>query len=116
MYNHCFIIIDSSYVAIALEAAPPNSNLELNDGALSTDKQVSTTHSPVNWRNMLRHEIALSITGLQQFIMHNMTVDLPDGSYHFGNDICTRNALCPLSNVLVQLFFDAYFSEKVWKD
>jgi len=108
MYNHCFIIIDSSYVAIALEAAPPNSNLELND--------VSTTHSPVNWRNMLRHEIALSITGLQQFIMHNMTVDLPDGSYHFGNDICTRNALCTLSNVLVQLFFDAYFSEKVWKD
>jgi hypothetical protein len=62
---------------------------------------------------MLRHEIALSITGLQQYIMHNMTVDLPDGSYHFGNDICTRNDLCPLSNVLVQLFFDAYFSEKV---
>nr|CAD2205271.1 unnamed protein product [Meloidogyne enterolobii] len=100
--------VNSSYVAIALEAAPPNSNLELND--------VSTTHSPVNWRNMLRHEIALSITGLQQFIMHNMTVDLPDGSYHFGNDICTRNALCTLSNVLVQLFFDAYFSEKLRKD
>nr|CAD2186786.1 unnamed protein product [Meloidogyne enterolobii] len=108
--------VNSSYVAIALEAAPPNSNLELNDGTSSTDKQASTTPSPINWRNMLRHEIALSITGLQQFIMHNMTVDLPDGSYHFGNDICTRNALCPLSNVLVQLFFDAYFSEKLRKD
>ncbi|CAK5120373.1 unnamed protein product [Meloidogyne enterolobii] len=108
--------VNSSYVAIALEAAPPPSNPELSDGTSSTDKQSSTTPSPINWRNMLRHEIALSITGLQQFIMHNMTVDLPDGSYHFGNDICTRNALCPLSNVLVQLFFDAYFSEKLRKD
>uniref|UniRef100_A0A915LKQ0 SSD domain-containing protein n=1 Tax=Meloidogyne javanica TaxID=6303 RepID=A0A915LKQ0_MELJA len=108
--------VNSSYVAIALEAAPPTPNLELNDGSTDVHKQSSTTHSPINWKNMLRHEIALSITGLQQFIMHNMTVDLPDGSYHFGNDICTRNALCPLSNVLVQLFFDAYFSEKLRKD
>ena len=62
---------------------------------------------------MLRHEIASTITGLQQFVMHNMTVDLPDGSYHFGNDICSRLELCPISNTIVQLFFDAYFSEKV---
>lgn len=44
-----------------------------------------------------------------------MTIELPDGSYHFGNDICSRLTLCPLSNTGVQFFYETYFSEKVNK-
>jgi hypothetical protein len=62
---------------------------------------------------MLRREIATAITGFHHFVMHNMTVELPDGSYHFGNDICSRLELCPISNTIIQLFFEAFFSEKV---
>jgi len=42
-----------------------------------------------------------------------MTVELADGSYHFGHDICSRLALCPISNSVVQIFLEAFFSEKV---
>lgn len=66
-----------------------------------------------NEPNLLRKEVGDALNNLQKFIMENMTIDLMDGSYHFGNDICSRLPLCPISNLVVQLFYDSYFSEKV---
>jgi hypothetical protein len=48
-----------------------------------------------NDSNMLRKEVADAVSQLQSFVLHNMTIDLPDGQYHFGNDICSKLALCP---------------------
>ncbi|KAI1703876.1 patched family domain-containing protein [Ditylenchus destructor] len=84
--------INSSYIAVALESAQPNDT------------------------NMLRKDIADAVGKLQNFVLHNMTIELPDGTYHFGNDICSKLALCPISNTVVQIFFDTYFSEKLQKD
>lgn len=84
-----FFSLFSSYIAVALESADP-----LNP-------------------NLLRREVGEALNDLQTFVLQNMTIELPDGSYHFGNDICPKLALCPISNTIVQIFFDAYFSEKV---
>lgn len=80
----------SSYIAVAVEAAD-----DLDD------------------HNMLRRDIADAVQELDRFVLHNMTLVLPDGVYHFGNDICPKVSLCPISNTVVQIFLEAYFSEKV---
>lgn len=67
----------------------------------------------LNEPNLLRKEVGNALNDLQKFVMENMTIDLMDGSYHFGNDICPRLELCSISNLAVQLFYDSYFSEKV---
>lgn len=62
---------------------------------------------------MLRRDIVAAVNDLHSYILHNMTIELPDGTHHFGNDICSRSPLCPVSNTAVQLFYEAFYSEKV---
>ncbi|KAL3105599.1 hypothetical protein niasHT_021702 [Heterodera trifolii] len=111
--------VNSSYIAIALEAAPPLAGVDdssAEDAANLQNVAANGAASSPWWKNMLRREVANAIQGTMNAILHNMTVELPDGSYHFGNDICARMALCPISNSPVQLFYDAFFSEKLRKD
>uniref|UniRef100_A0A8R1XVE9 SSD domain-containing protein n=1 Tax=Onchocerca volvulus TaxID=6282 RepID=A0A8R1XVE9_ONCVO len=83
--------INSTYVAIAVE--PNNSS-----------------------RNLLRKDIATEILSLNEFVLNNLTVDLNGRVYNFGKDICVRTTLCPLSNTIVQFFFDAFWNEKLRDD
>ncbi|KAI3415397.1 hypothetical protein GPALN_005004 [Globodera pallida] len=112
--------VNSSYIAVALEAAPPLPGVEdsadASNAAQNAGGSSPGTASPPWWKNMLRRDVANAIQATMHTILHNMTVELPDGSYHFGNDICARMELCPISNSPVQLFYDAYFSEKLRKD
>uniref|UniRef100_A0A0R3RG29 SSD domain-containing protein n=1 Tax=Elaeophora elaphi TaxID=1147741 RepID=A0A0R3RG29_9BILA len=82
---------NSTYVAVAVE---PNNNL----------------------RNLLRKEIAAEILSLNEFVLNNLTVNLNGRIYNFGKDICVRTTLCPLSNTIVQFFFNAFWNEKLWDD
>lgn len=49
---------------------------------------------------------------LNQYILHNLTINLNGRFYNFGRDICVRFDLCPVSNSVVQFFFDAFFANK----
>jgi hypothetical protein len=119
----------SSYIAIALEATPPlslltkesggNNNISSFNGGIGVPKLALNNNgaggpsAAASAKNMLRRDVVTAINDLHSFIMHNMTIELPDGSYHFGHDICSRSPLCPVSNAAVQIFFETYFSEKV---
>ncbi|KAM3729232.1 Patched-related protein [Dirofilaria immitis] len=83
--------INSSYVAVAVESSN-------------------------NLRNLLRKEIAAEIVSLNEFVLNNLTVNLNGQVYNFGKDICIRTTLCPLSNTIVQFFFNAFWNEKLWDD
>uniref|UniRef100_A0A915PMR3 SSD domain-containing protein n=1 Tax=Setaria digitata TaxID=48799 RepID=A0A915PMR3_9BILA len=83
--------INSTHVAVAVE---PNNNL----------------------RNLLRKEVAAEILKLNEFVLNNLTVNLNGQTYNFGKDICVRTTFCPLSNTIVQFFFDAFWNEKLWDD
>uniref|UniRef100_A0AC34RF93 SSD domain-containing protein n=1 Tax=Panagrolaimus sp. JU765 TaxID=591449 RepID=A0AC34RF93_9BILA len=83
--------VNSSLVAVALEAADGDSN-------------------------MLRKEIADAVRSLDKFILHNMTIQVEGKTFHFGDDICSRLVLCPISNSPVEIFFDVFFSEKLKED
>ncbi|CAD5234266.1 unnamed protein product [Bursaphelenchus xylophilus] len=83
--------INSSYIAVAIESAHNDSN-------------------------MLRKEMAEAIIEFDKFVLHNMTIQLPDGTKNFGSEICSRLALCPISNTVVTIFFETYFSEKLKND
>lgn len=118
--------INSSYIAIALEAAAPalgvGAHKRVNESGKTplSSRQFeghnSSSSKNAEWKNMLRREVASAISELQSFILNNMTITLPDGVYHFGHDICSRSSLCPISNSAVQIFFETYFSEKLRKD
>lgn len=84
IYSH----VVSSYIAVAIES---------NDG----DK------------NMLRKEMADTVNNFLRHVQTNMTIELDGVDMDFGSDICPRLALCPISNTIVQIFYDTYFSEKV---
>lgn len=58
-------------------------------------------------------EIATEILSLNEFVLNNLTVNLNGRIYNFGKDICIRTTLCPLSNTIVQFFFNAFWNEKV---
>ncbi|VDK73279.1 unnamed protein product [Litomosoides sigmodontis] len=88
---HKAFTVNSTYVAVAVEA---NNNL----------------------RNLLRKEIATEILSLNEFVLNNLTVNLNGRVYNFGRDICVRTTLCPLSNTIVQFFFNAFWNEKLWDD
>jgi hypothetical protein len=64
-------------------------------------------------KNMLRKEMADSINEFLRYVSHNMTISLDGTDMNFGSDICPRLTLCTLSNTIVQIFYDTYFSEKV---
>uniref|UniRef100_A0AC34R1N5 Uncharacterized protein n=1 Tax=Panagrolaimus sp. JU765 TaxID=591449 RepID=A0AC34R1N5_9BILA len=66
--------------------------------------------------NMLRKEIAENIRNLNNFIQQNLTLTIDGKTYHFGNDICAKLVLCPISNTPVEIFFDVHFSEKLKND
>uniref|UniRef100_A0A0R3QE84 Galectin n=1 Tax=Brugia timori TaxID=42155 RepID=A0A0R3QE84_9BILA len=53
---------------------------------------------------------------LNEFVLNNLTVNLNGRIYNFGKDICIRTTLCPLSNTIVQFFFNAFWNEKLWDD
>lgn len=63
---------------------------------------------------MLRKEISDAIIEFDRFVMHNLTLEIDEKTYSFGNDICPKLVLCPLSNAIVPIFFESYWSEKVW--
>ncbi|VDN53005.1 unnamed protein product [Dracunculus medinensis] len=66
-------------------------------------------------KNLLRSEIASEIMDLNQYILHNLTINLNGRFYNFGRDICVRFDLCPVSNSVVQFFFDAFFANKKYQ-
>ncbi|KAI6173560.1 Patched domain-containing protein 3 [Aphelenchoides besseyi] len=80
--------ISSSYIAVALESSDGN-------------------------KNMLRKEVADTVTEFLRYVQHNMTITLDGQLLNFGTEICPREVLCPLSNTIVQIFYDTYYSEKV---
>ncbi|KAI6205291.1 Patched domain-containing protein 3 [Aphelenchoides besseyi] len=84
-------LINSSYIAVALESSDGN-------------------------KNMLRKEVADTVTEFLRYVQHNMTITLDDQSVNFGTEICPREVLCPLSNTIVQIFYDTYYSEKLRND
>uniref|UniRef100_F1KV12 Patched domain-containing protein 3 n=1 Tax=Ascaris suum TaxID=6253 RepID=F1KV12_ASCSU len=83
--------INSTYIAVAVE---PNDNIN----------------------NLLRKEIFSEILDLNNFILNNLTFMLNGRIYNFGTDICSRIALCPLSNTIVQFFFDAFWNKQLRDD
>lgn len=62
---------------------------------------------------MLRKEIAGTVNDFLEYVQHNMTIDMDGVDVNFGSDVCARLTLCPLSNTIVRVFYDVYFSEKV---
>jgi hypothetical protein len=64
-------------------------------------------------KNMLRKEMADVINSFLRYVQNNMTIQLDGIEMNFGSDICPRLTLCPISNTIVQIFYDTYFSEKV---
>ncbi|VDM41707.1 unnamed protein product [Toxocara canis] len=83
--------INSTYIAVAVE---PNDSIN----------------------NLLRKEIFSEILELNKFVLNNLTFTLNGHTYNFGNDICRRIALCPLSNTIVQFFFDAFWNKQLRDD
>lgn len=66
--------------------------------------------------NMLRKEIAEAVSELDKFVQNNLTLEIEGRIYNFGEDICSKLILCPISNTPVEIFFDVYFSEKLKAD
>uniref|UniRef100_A0A0N5ADX9 SSD domain-containing protein n=1 Tax=Syphacia muris TaxID=451379 RepID=A0A0N5ADX9_9BILA len=83
--------VNSTYVAVAVE---PNDNIN----------------------NLLRKEIADEILRLNNHVLNNLTITLNGREFNFGKDICNRISLCPLSNTIVQFFFDAFWNKQLQKD
>ncbi|KAI6191789.1 Patched domain-containing protein 3 [Aphelenchoides bicaudatus] len=83
--------INSSYIAVAIESADGN-------------------------KNMLRKEMASTVNEFLRYVQQNMTIRLDEMDMNFGLDICPRLTLCPISNTIVQIFYDTYFSEKLRND
>ncbi|VDN01759.1 unnamed protein product [Thelazia callipaeda] len=85
-----------------------------------TGDSINITHVAIlvqprkNLRNLLTKELANEILHLNDFILNNLTVILNGQTYNFGKDICIRTSFCPLSNTIVQFFFDSFWNDKLW--
>ncbi|TKR80372.1 hypothetical protein L596_014455 [Steinernema carpocapsae] len=66
--------------------------------------------------NILRQEVAREIIEFNRFVLHNLTVELGGETFVFGDEICPLLDLCPLSNSIVEIFFDSFWNERLRKD
>ncbi|KAF8383096.1 ptr-15 [Pristionchus pacificus] len=75
----------------------------------------------VEWRdrsspNLLVPERAKMITDLNRYVLRNMTIDIGEETVNFGDKVCPGLPNCPLSNTIVEIFFDTFWSKKLRED
>ncbi|CAB3398663.1 unnamed protein product [Caenorhabditis bovis] len=67
-------------------------------------------------KNLLQKAIAQNITKLNKRVLDEMEVIIDGRSINFGKEICSRMKQCELSNTIVSIFLDTFWSEKLRKD
>ncbi|CAI4233057.1 unnamed protein product [Auanema sp. JU1783] len=75
-----------------------------------------TVESKDDDTNLLNKDRGQLIKKFNRFVLENMTITLDGQTINFGNEVCPKLKQCTLSNTIVDIFMDTFWSTKLRSD
>ena len=96
--------------------ATPRTSKSLPSSILNESSSfVSITIESKNGRekNLLDKERGAQIVQFNKFVLNNLTLDVGGTTLNFGRDVCPGLMQCTLSNTIVEIFYNSFWSKRV---